>query len=614
MKTAVIARITALSEAAAMMNWRCSDRVDGGVAGTGRILRLIRLADIPAGVKDVALVLRLQQLARSRWAVVAVVIVLSWLIIGSSGVASAHAILELSSPSNEATLATSPAQVSVTFSENVGLVPGSLRVFDGQGKRVDLGDQRHGAHGSIAVVDLKPRLPNGSYAVAWQVISADTHPVHGGFIFSVGAASPTANLSTLVSSKQDPGWLAIGATLRGLAYLWAFLTVGGAVFVAFAGDARDRRRSVKRAMLVGGAMSVLLTVAQLPQQAALATGLGGGSLFDKGVLGQVLDEGIIWTQIGVAVAAVMAAVVVYGVAARWRSWLAVATVAVLTGAFVVSGHTRTTRPVWLTSLADAVHVAAGAVWVGGLVFAGWSIRHRRSVYGGDDPEAAAAMIVRFSHLATLAVLAIGAAGVVLAFQLVGSISGLFLTTYGLLVLSKMTVLALIVVIASFNHFRLMPAITSKPDRAKAWRYLSRAMRAEAVGILIILGVTGVLVNQIPTRTIDSKQTVFSGTARVGSGSVNVVIQPAATGRSTMHLYLLDAQGRPDIRVQSVALQLTQKAQAIGPLDQQIFKAGPGHYQAVGTLFTVPGTWTVTVRVRVDEFTEDDANLTVEVRG
>ena len=542
-------------------------------------------------------------------------IVMAGMLFGPARLAGAHAILEQSTPPPGSTLTTSPKVVSLTFDENVTLVIGSLRVFNGAGKRVDLGDQRHGVSGTTVQIGLKLNLPRGSYAVAWQVISADTHPVHGGYVFSVGSASPTKNLSSLLSSKQSPGLLAVGAVFRGFAYLLSFFAVGGAVFVAFVGDGRDRRRGIRRAMWLAGAGAVVLTILQLPQQAALATGLGAGSIFHTGVLSQVLDSGVMWTEFGVAVAAALAVVAVSGSASTWRHWVAVTSVAVVTFAFDISGHSTTIKPVWLTSLADAVHVAAASVWVGGLALLVWSLHHRRVSHGQDgDPEAAAAMVVRFSHIATVSIVAVVAAGLVLSFQLVGSIHGLFATTYGLLVLTKICSIALIGAFAAFNHFRLVPALRAKPDRTAAWRYLSRTMRAEAIGIVIILGVTGVLVDQIPSRTIAAEQSVFSGTAKLGSGTVNLVIDPARTGPTEMHLYLLDAQGRPNDHEQSVAIRLTEKTQNIGPVKAQVFKAGPGHFQANGPVFTIPGKWIVTVQVRVDDFTEDDANLTVNIHG
>ena len=35
-------------------------------------------------------------------------------------------------------------------------------------------------------VELAPGLPEGSYTATYRVVSADAHPVSGGFVFSVG--------------------------------------------------------------------------------------------------------------------------------------------------------------------------------------------------------------------------------------------------------------------------------------------------------------------------------------------------------------------------------------------------------------------------------------------
>ena len=38
-------------------------------------------------------------------------------------------------------------------------------------------------------VSLQPDLPNGTYVVSWRALSADSHPVSGGFVFVVGDAT-----------------------------------------------------------------------------------------------------------------------------------------------------------------------------------------------------------------------------------------------------------------------------------------------------------------------------------------------------------------------------------------------------------------------------------------
>ena len=82
------------------------------------------------------------------------------------------------------------------FSETVEGNFGAVRVFDARARRVDDGRTIHpGGSGSRLAVGLKPGLPDGTYVATYRVISADSHPVSGGLVFSVGkpaaAAAPT---------------------------------------------------------------------------------------------------------------------------------------------------------------------------------------------------------------------------------------------------------------------------------------------------------------------------------------------------------------------------------------------------------------------------------------
>lgn len=539
-----------------------------------------------------------------------------WFAFASGTPASAHAVLETSSPADQSVLPHSPSKVTLTFGERVTLTVGSLRVYDGAGKRVDVGLATHGATGAQITVGLKPHLPTGSYAVAWRVISEDSHPVHGGLVFSVRDASAVGALDQYLVTSSNPVWEGIGDVLRALGYLGSFLAVGAAVFLAFLADDEQRRSTPRRLPLVGAAIAAAAMVLQLPVQALLATGQGIGSFFQSGVARQVLAAGVGLTTVGVLLALGVAAGAMRLRDRRASRVAAVIALALLVGAFVASGHTRSTRPPWLTSVVNAVHVAGGVLWVGGLAMLLVALRSSRREAGDSSAGAgrAAKLVVRFSHLATGAIVAIGLSGLVLGWLEVGSFSGLLTTGYGRLVLAKAVALALVGLIGAYNHFRLVPAVERRPGGSAAWRQLSRTMRWEAVGMVVILGLTGVLVNAIPARTELSQRALYSGSAPLGQGSVNVVIQPAHTGYTQLHIYLLDAQGRADDHQESVSLDLTQTDLEIGPITRPVTKAGPGHYQGFGKLFTVPGTWQVLVRVRVDEFTEQDATLTVKIRG
>ncbi|MEU8350642.1 copper resistance CopC family protein, partial [Streptomyces sp. NPDC048845] len=95
-----------------------------------------------------------------------------------------------------------PEQVTLTFSEGVSLADDSIRVFDPEGRRVDAGEPKALGGGAARYgVELRPGLPDGTFTVAWQVVSTDSHPISGAFTFAVGAPSE----STAEIPEQEAG-------------------------------------------------------------------------------------------------------------------------------------------------------------------------------------------------------------------------------------------------------------------------------------------------------------------------------------------------------------------------------------------------------------------------
>lgn len=533
--------------------------------------------------------------------------------ISSATIASAHAILESSSPADQSVLEGSPARVVLTFSEPVTFVAGSLRVFDAAGKRVDRGVVSHAGASNQAAVDLAPDLATGSYAVAWRVISADTHPVHGGFVFSVREPGKVDSFASVLRTSSQRGYQAAGAALRAIGYVAAFIVVGAAVYVAFVGRRSSGTTGVRRAMVAATVIALASQVLGLPVAAALATGQGPGSMFSPGVPAEILGQGTAITIAAVALATVLG-LAVFVVEGSARRILAVLAVGFVAAGSVASGHARTTSPTWLVSLVEAVHVAAAAIWVGGLAMLAWSLRSHRRSEPPSDAAVAAGEVAVFSRLAGFTILAVGVAGGVLAFIEVGSIRGLTSTAYGRMVIAKIVLLVVLAALGAFNRYRLVPAVSARPDRGLRWTYLRRTLAAEAFAMVAVLGVTGVLVDSVPARTAVASRAVYSATAKIGSGSVNLVIDPARTGPTALHVYLLDAHGRADDHVQSMSVSFTQTKFGLGPIFEDLRRAGPGHYVTNGTLFTVAGTWKVTVYVRVDEFTENSVVLQASIHS
>jgi methionine-rich copper-binding protein CopC len=117
--------------------------------------------------------------------------------------ASAHTELTRSTPADGESLAVAPAEVLLTFSEE--LIPETVKVSitDAQGGLVSAGDARvDAADVSLAWPD---GLASGRYSVNYRVVSQDGHPVSGAISFSYPQSGPAASASATPATDSSTG-------------------------------------------------------------------------------------------------------------------------------------------------------------------------------------------------------------------------------------------------------------------------------------------------------------------------------------------------------------------------------------------------------------------------
>jgi methionine-rich copper-binding protein CopC len=106
-------------------------------------------------------------------------------LLGLAAVACAHGVLERTDPRGGSTLRAAPSQVRLRFTGPLEPAYSHVRVLDGGGQRVDLGDSAvDPADRALLHVSL-PTLPAGTYKVAWRVLSVDSHVTAGDFTFRI---------------------------------------------------------------------------------------------------------------------------------------------------------------------------------------------------------------------------------------------------------------------------------------------------------------------------------------------------------------------------------------------------------------------------------------------
>lgn len=143
--------------------------------------------------------------------------------------------------------------------------------------------------------------------------------------------------------------------------------------------------------------------------------------------------------------------------------------------------------------ADAVHLVAAAVWIGALLPFLMLLRRTGADRKVDRPDRAARQLQAFHSVGLVAVLLLIATGLVNSWFLVGDVSRLLDTTYGLVLLAKLVLFGGMVALAAANRLRLVPRLTGVlrdgRDARAALDRLRTHVRAEfLLGILVLLAV------------------------------------------------------------------------------------------------------------------------------
>lgn len=573
--------------------------------------------------------------------------------------ASAHATLEGSVPARGATVAQAPSQVVFRFDEAVEGNFGAVRVFDAKGNRVDQGDAFHpNGLGKQLAVHLKADLPDGTYTATYRVVSADSHVVSSGVVFNVGHASAGGGRSVedlLSASKAGRVTSVAFSVARAVQYaaiavgagalLFGLVVWTGALATAGGGGAGWRAASeafaarTRALLLATAAAGALSAAAALALEAAEGAGVTFWSALKPRLIGDVVGTrfgtvwligGLCWILVGALALAMRRATPVLrpatvgatGVALP-RPTLSPATLALgLPPAYLVllpalSGHGSTQDPVAVLFPANVIHVAAVSAWVGGVAALLFCLpAATRRLEADDRAPLLAATVERFSTIALAGVVGLLITGLVQAVVEIRHFDLVFSTAFGRATFVKLMLLLALVVLGAVNRRRTIPRLRAAADAGRSpgadGVVLRRTLRAEALLIVAALATTGALAGYAPSTAVGSGP--YNTVTHIGPQELQLTIDPARVGVNELHLYLTDPRTGAQLdTAEEVRVAAALPSKDIGSSEVAADKAGPGHYLVPALTLGVPGTWTVTVTVRVSDFDEYAKKLEVKIR-
>ncbi|CAM4336975.1 copper resistance CopC/CopD family protein [Paenibacillus tarimensis] len=515
--------------------------------------------------------------------------------------ASAHASLIGAAPEPDSRLEAGPELIKLTFNERIEAGLGSLELFDSNSRPVTDRKPETSQDGRSLSLTL-PKLGEDVYTVAYRVISADGHPVEGSYVFVVGTppagrdassfdplkelghAGHHERVSTQLSVKEF-----INYTVRVLYYAALLLASGYFLWMALRRGRVDSPSAqewyAKWGLWTTRGLIVAVLLYVFFQSTALMEGQPGSQwaqLFTGTAVGLAWSGALVLSFTGPLVRSAGHLVgVIWAVSLlALESW---------------SGHAAAYDPQWLTITLDFVHLAASAVWAGGLALL-------LGLWFKDRKEAGRFASI-FTGPAWVSMVLLVLTGVAVSLLYLPKLDYLFYTSWGTLLIVKTALVLLVLVTGTLLRWRVRRG------------ELPQALLLKADGVLmtLIIIIVGLFTYISPLPANEPVNHHKMGTDM----HYTLRITPNVPGTNTMmvKVWLPEEAGSP----KSVVLRLfSEDRQELGPIDVPLEPADEEEltpfegyemaaYRAEGPYIPFAGSWRAQIRV----MTPDDDELVNE---
>jgi len=544
------------------------------------------------------------------------------LALGLPAAASAHAYLVRTAPSASVILNSPPPAASLTFDEAVEPRFAVVSVTNANGRQETTGPVgRSPSNPDTLTVPLRPGLAEGWYLVYWRAISVDGHPVQGAFTFAVGPNPGPAPQFVVPDIAQT------ATTTRLLVARWAvFLSVMTAIglFVLRIATARPVIRKVAgtslRAVSIAFVVASVAGLIAIPVYLDVSTSIDSlRSAFDVSALVPLFrvtafGRGYVDMEICFALFCAAAWLALWvdrperprrsvaELLATSGALLAAAAVLVVPGA---AGHAAQTAPRGVSVMLDWVHLAAGSLWLGGLIglLVLWG-----SLAAGKRVAALSVCVPRFSNVAFVSVLFLLASGTGATIIHMPIVAALWETSYGKAILVKIGLLATAMLLGALNLLRTKPRLVAARNDPEAGRpaasLLRTAISLETLLLATAVFAAAVLSSLAPPAAALAKE--GSALAKVGPGKVatvvhqggytlQVLVDPNRAVVPNSFTLKLTRNGKP-VQGANVTLSFAMLDMQMANQEFQLAETRPGVYARPAPALVMVGHWGLSFNV------------------
>jgi copper transport protein len=282
--------------------------------------------------------------------------------------------------------------------------------------------------------------------------------------------------------------------------------------------------------------------------------------------------------------------------------LAAAAVLIVPG---TAGHAGQTSPRGLTLALDWLHLAAGSVWLGGLIglLVLWI-----TVPAGRRVAALWVVVPRFSNVALVSVLLLGAAGVGETILHMPAVNALWETGFGQAILVKTGLLGGAALLASGNLLRSTPRLVAARKRpelgepaAKLLRGLISGELALVAGVVFAAAVLSSLAPPPPAFALENSALAKVGPGRVAATvrragyELQVLVSPNRAAAPDSFALRITKGGRP-VRGANVTLTFNHLQMQMPQQQYQLTETQPGLYKRAAPALVMVGRWGLTFQI------------------
>ncbi|MED3931607.1 copper resistance protein CopC [Priestia megaterium] len=361
---------------------------------------------------------------------IALLLSISFFAFGAPLNVSAHAVLLDASPKEGSQLKQMPDKVSLTFNERLGEGVFNLQVRNDKGELITTKKATMNRTHKTIFLDVPPSK-KGIYTVSYSVISADSHPVRGTYVFSIGEKidqAITNDNSNQGENGKPSAFYNIGFSVVQTFYYLALLWLVGFVlwkwYVPYqSGQQKQDYKTNVRYLQAGYIIFLLISIGV--QITAL---LKGSSL--PQIKTFIIHSATGWSWMTCILLACVGFLFLLKnkcIDFIWAGLLLVAT--------TLNGHAVASDVPGYTIILDFIHLVTASLWAAGLVYLFMIWRKER--------EQALAFLPIFSRIAFGSLMLLILSGVLYTLKLLPDITALFKTTWGLLLLAKIFMVMLV---------------------------------------------------------------------------------------------------------------------------------------------------------------------------